>query len=78
MPDEYETIQLRARIAELESRVDFLYKRLNVEYVENAAPIDPRIMELVRQGNKIGAIKIYRELYNVGLVEAKNAVDQMG
>jgi len=78
MVDEYEMIQLRARIAELEARLDFLYKRLNVEYLENAQAIDPRIIDLVKQGNKIEAIKIYREVYNVGLKEAKDAVDQLG
>ena len=78
MVDEYEMIQLRARIAELEAKVDFLYKRLNVEYLENNQAIDSRIIELVKQGNKIEAIKIYREMYNVGLKEAKDAVDQLG
>jgi ribosomal protein L7/L12 len=27
--------------------------------------------------NKIEAIKIYRELYNTGLAEAKNAIDDL-
>ena len=78
MVDEYEMIQLRARIAELEARLDFLYNKLNVQYLENAHAIDSRIIDLVKKGNKIGAVKLYVELYNVGLKEAKDAVDQLG
>ncbi len=40
--------------------------------VENA-----HIMELLRQGNKIEAIKLYRAMTGLGLKEAKDAVDAM-
>ena len=36
------------------------------------------ILDLLREGNKIPAIKRYRELTHVGLKEAKDAVEQMG
>lgn len=36
---------------------------------------DPRIRELLDQGKKIQAIKIYRELTGAGLKEAKDAVE---
>ena len=35
------------------------------------------LVELVRRGKKIGAIKIYRERHNVGLKEAKDAVEAL-
>jgi ribosomal protein L7/L12 len=35
------------------------------------------ILELLRQGNKIEAIKLYRALTGLGLKEAKDAVDEM-
>lgn len=38
---------------------------------------DPRIGEMVAAGNKIGAIKLYRELTGEGLKEAKDAVDEL-
>ncbi len=38
---------------------------------------DPRITELVGKGNKIEAIKLYRELTGTGLAEAKSAIDAM-
>ena len=36
-----------------------------------------QIARLAKTGNKIAAIKLYRETFNTGLEEAKNAVDQM-
>jgi ribosomal protein L7/L12 len=41
------------------------------------APIDPQIVELMRQGRTIEAIKIYRDQTGVGLAEAKAAVEQL-
>jgi large subunit ribosomal protein L7/L12 len=72
---ETELIALRARVAELEDRLQYLYKRLNIEYMAEPSLVDPRITEMLKKGNKIEAIKIYREIHNVGLAEAKNAVE---
>jgi ribosomal protein L7/L12 len=75
MSTETDFIALRARVAELEDRLQYLYKRLNIAYAGESSPVDPRIIEYLRKGNKIEAIKIYREIHNVGLAEAKNAVE---
>jgi hypothetical protein len=77
MSTEQELITLRSRIVDLEARLDFLYKRLGIEYSENSPAIDPRIIDLLKRGNKIEAIKIYRELTNTGLAEAKAAIDRI-
>ncbi|MBL8062961.1 MAG: hypothetical protein JNK32_08090 [Anaerolineales bacterium] len=77
MSAEQELITLRARIVDLEARLDFLYKRLGIEYSDTPNAIDPRIIDLLRRGNKIEAIKIYRELTNTGLAEAKAAIDRI-
>jgi hypothetical protein len=69
--------KLRSQIFQLESRVDFLYKKLNVEYVEGSDGVDPRLAKALKSGNKIEAIKVYRELTNCGLAEAKSAVEAM-
>lgn len=74
---EMEMIQLRARIAELEDKVEKLYQHFGLTYNQNAPAEDPRLIEAVRRGNMIEAIKVYREIYNVGLAEAKAAVEQM-
>jgi ribosomal protein L7/L12 len=36
-----------------------------------------KVLELVRQGNKIEAIKAYREETGLGLKEAKDAIDDL-
>lgn len=36
---------------------------------------NPEVVRLIREGNKIGAIKVYREATKSSLLDAKNAVD---
>ena len=73
----------RQRLLMLERKVDFLISELGLEarFQEFQASAIPRdmsdVVALVRQGNKIGAIKLYREKTGVGLKEAKEAVDRM-
>ena len=46
--------------------------------LDQVAQQSPRLAEMarmIRAGKKIDAIKIYREIYRVGLKEAKDAVD---
>jgi hypothetical protein len=77
MSPESEILALRARIAELENRVDFLYRHLGITYIENTSMGDARVIDMLKKGSKIEAIKIYREIYNCGLAEAKQAVDNL-
>ena len=78
MVTETEVQQLRSRVNELEERLKFIYRRLNIDYVEpNSDPVlSPQIQEALRRGNKIEAIKIYREMTGVGLAEAKQVIDR--
>jgi hypothetical protein len=77
MPTEAEFLLLQSRVRELEDKLQLLYRRLNIDYVDpNADPaLSPQIQEALRRGNKIEAIKIYRELTGVGLAEAKQVID---
>jgi ribosomal protein L7/L12 len=77
MPTEAEFLLLQSRVRELEDKLQFLYGRLNIDYADpNANPVlSPQIQDALRRGNKIEAIKIYRELTGVGLAEAKQAID---
>lgn len=78
MVTETEIQLLRSRVNELEDRLNFLYRRLNIEYADpNSDPVlSPQVQDALRRGNKIEAIKIYRELTGVGLAEAKQVIDQ--
>ena len=78
MVTEADILLLKSRINELEDRLNFLYRRLNIEYADpNSNPtLSPQIQDALRRGNKIEAIKFYRELTGVGLAEAKDAIDR--
>jgi ribosomal protein L7/L12 len=69
---------LKSRINELEDHVKFLYRKLNIEYADpnSDRALAPQVQDVLRRGNKIEAIKIYRELTGVGLAEAKQAIDR--
>ena len=76
--EQQEIFLLRQRIVRLEAQVDFLYRHLNVAFVEDVhAGDDPKIIEALKANNVIEAIKIYREKNDVGLAEAKIAVDEI-
>ncbi len=81
MPTEAEFLLLQSRVRELEEKLQFLYHRLNINYESASTDSDPmfspQIQEALRRGDKIEAIKIYRQLTNAGLAEAKQAIDRM-
>ena len=74
---ESEILALRARVADLESHLEYIYKHLRIDYSTNPDAANEKVIDMLRGGNKIEAIKIYREIHNVGLAEAKQAVDGM-
>ena len=78
MVAESDILALKSRINELETRLKFVYRRLNLEYADpNSDPVlSPKIQEALKHGNKIEAIKIYREVTGVGLAEAKHVIDR--
>ena len=78
MPTEAEFLALKSRVSELEDMLQFLYRRLDIDYLDpNSDPaLAPQVQEALNRGNKIEAIKIYRELTGVGLAEAKQAIDR--
>lgn len=80
MVTEVEVQQLRSRINELEDRLKLLYRHLNLEYSDSASDplLSPQIQAAIRSGNKIEAIKLYREMTGVGLAEAKAVIDKAG
>lgn len=74
--EQHEIELLRSRINRLEAQLDFVYKHFGLTFVENVQPgDDPRVIDALRKNNMIEAIKIYRELTNTGLAEAKTAVE---
>ncbi|AUA10326.1 hypothetical protein GTZ89_17740 [Streptomyces sp. SID8382] len=72
---------LESRIQKLHRRADRIERKLDLILghldIEVAGPGLERVAALVREGKKIEAIKVYRELTDAGLKEAKEAVDRM-
>lgn len=68
------------RIEAVEWNVARLLTQAGLQWEEPPAPEGPdaEIVALVRAGNKIEAIKRYRELTGADLATAKQAVDQLG
>ena len=63
-----------ACLARLERKLDITLKHLGIDAT---ADVNPRVLELVRSGQKIEAIKLYRSETGVGLKEAKDFVESL-
>ena len=73
-------VRLEARVSQLEAAVQALLARLDIDpaaFMPQQSPLDQAIQDALMRGNKIQAIKLYREQYGVGLKEAKDAIDAM-
>jgi ribosomal protein L7/L12 len=78
MDDSARLTTLEIRIADLERKLDFVMQRLNLEYhADPLAAVHGEVTEWLRKGNKLEAIKAYREATGQGLKEAKDAVEEM-
>jgi ribosomal protein L7/L12 len=71
-----ELAELKSRVTQLEQKLEFLLQALGLEskgsIIQNSA-----LIEEIKKGNKINAVKLYREQTGVGLKEAKDAVDAL-
>jgi len=64
-----------AQISSLNRKLDLILKNLGIDPCEG---LDTRLQELVRSGQKIEAIKLYRMQNGGGLKEAKEYVEGLG
>ncbi|MEV4239996.1 MULTISPECIES: ribosomal protein L7/L12 [unclassified Nocardia] len=71
----FDNNRLERRIDQLERKLDMIIKHLGLPSQDPAMPYD-EIDELIRQGKKIHAIKLYRTLTGRGLREAKDAIEE--
>jgi ribosomal protein L7/L12 len=75
------TNDIYERLGALEQLVKHLYERTGVPMPNPAAlaagEVSARVRELVAAGNKIGAIKAYRDEANVDLATATKVIDSL-
>jgi Ribosomal protein L7/L12 C-terminal domain len=62
------------RLKRLERKVDLILSHLGLDPNQG---VSPQVMELVKAGQKIQAIKVYREQTGAGLKEAKDYVESL-
>ncbi|MDT0463053.1 ribosomal protein L7/L12 [Streptomyces gibsoniae] len=62
------------RVARIEQKLDLILDRMGLDAAD--AALDG-VTALVREGKRIQAIKLYREVTGAGLKEAKEAVERM-
>lgn len=65
-----------AELRRIERKLDLLMKKNGIDY-NPAADIPAHIIQKALNGEKIEAIKLYREHARVGLKEAKEAIDEI-
>ncbi len=66
----------RTRLFRVEAKLDLLLKHAGLVY-DPKAGVPPGVLEALDRGNKIEAIKIYREATGVGLAEGKEYVERL-
>ena len=70
-------VELLTRIAALERKVSALYEHLGVAEPQGMEGVSPEVLDAVRSGDSIGAIKLYREQTGASLAEAKEFVERI-
>jgi ribosomal protein L7/L12 len=66
----------QARLRRLEAKVDLLLRHAGLA-TEVEPGVPPEVLEALRRGEKIAAIKCYREATGAGLAEAKKEVEEI-
>ena len=75
---DYEYTALRRRVEKLERLVALVMEELELECDERPGPdLSPMIEDLVRKGELVEAIKLYREETGTGLKEAKEFIGSL-
>jgi len=65
-----------SRLSRVEAKLDLLLKHAGLTF-DPKAGVPAGVMEALESGNKIEAIKLYREATGVGLAEAKVFVEDL-
>jgi len=74
MDDSSRITALQAKVGELERRLDFVMRHLELDYEdESLSPAVTEAADRLRKGDKLEAIKVYREMTGAGLKESKEA-----
>jgi ribosomal protein L7/L12 len=62
------------RLQAIEAQLALLSEKAGVPYENAASGVPPEVVELAHAGDRVGAIKRYRELTNASADEAKEVI----
>ena len=77
MPEGLTDAQIITRIERLERQVRMLAERAGVEIEDPNKGIDPEVLALVREGNRMNAAKLYAERTGSDFVTAQRVVNEL-
>jgi ribosomal protein L7/L12 len=69
--------QISERFGRIEAQLAILSEKLGVPYEQPGAGVPPEVIEQVRAGNQLEAIKLYRAATGAGFEEAQKAVAEL-
>ncbi len=69
--------QIFERLRKIEAHLAVVSSAAGVPYANPAASAPPEVLELVQAGDRVGAVRKYRELTGAGLEEAQTAVQAL-
>jgi ribosomal protein L7/L12 len=72
IPEMFDRVNERLRA--IEAQLALLSEKAGVPYESPSADVPEEVLELARSGNKLDAIKKYRELTGAGSEEAKEVI----
>jgi len=76
--EQQEIAQLKGKVSRLEARLEFLYRHLDVTFVEDTRlSDDPKVIAALKANNMMEAIKLYRQATNANLEEARMGVEEL-
>jgi ribosomal protein L7/L12 len=70
--------EIKARLSKLESQITFLHRSLGIESQELPKIIpSTQVINLLNKGDKVGAIRAFREETGAGLKDAKMYIESI-
>jgi hypothetical protein len=69
--------QIFKRVQRLEQQLALVSEKVGLSFEDPSASAPPEVVELVRAGDRIGAIRKYRELTGAGGEEARAAIEAL-
>ena len=76
--EQQEIAVLKGRVSRLEARLEFIYRHLGVDFVEDTrATDDAQVIAALKANNMLAALAAYRRANNASMEEAQAGIEEM-